>query len=187
MVSPTPTKNLNEKPSDILHRIANNDNTAVEQCLDVYGKLVWSIAKKYCNSNEDAEDATQDVFIDIWRNAGRFDAEKSAESTFIALIARRRLIDRVRKSYKRPQLLCADKILENQPTEEHKKLQMFVEVKEALQVLNNLKPQQKTIVQMAVFGGLSHNEISQITSLPIGTVKSQIRRGLQKIRHFLGG
>lgn len=187
MVSLTAAKNLNEKPSDILHRIANNDTTAVEQCLDVYGKLVWSIANKYCSSREDAEDATQDIFIDIWRNAGRFDAEKSAEISFIALIARRRLIDRVRKSYKRPQLLCADEILENQPTEEHKKLQMFIEVKEALQVLNNFQPQQKIVVQMAVFGGLSHTEISQITNLPIGTVKSQIRRGLQKIRHFIGG
>ncbi len=186
MVSSFSTKNQTKKDSDILHRIAIDDKTAVEQCLDVYGGLVWSLAKKYCYSREDVEDAVQDIFIDIWRYAGRFDPAKSPEISFIILIARRRLIDRVRKSNHRPQLFFSEEVLENRSSEDHKKLQLHIELKDALQGLNKLQPQQKAIVQMAIFSGMSHKEISQTTGIPFGTVKSQIRRGFQKIRKFVG-
>ncbi len=102
------------------------------------------------------------------------------------LIARRRLIDRVRKSNHRPQLFFAEEILENHSSDEHKKLQLHIELKDALQGLDKLHPQQKAIVQMAIFNGMSHKEISQTTGLPFGTVKSQIRRGFQKNRKFVG-
>lgn len=180
------TKNHTKTDSDILHRIAADDKTAIEQCLDVYGGLVWGLAKKYCFTREDAEDAVQEIFIDIWRYAGRFDAAKSPEISFIMLIARRRLIDRMRKSNHRPQLFFSEEILENRASEEHKKLQLHIELKDALQGLDKLHPQQKAIVQMAIFSGMSHKEISQRTGLPFGTVKSQIRRGFQKIRKFVG-
>ncbi len=88
----------------ILQRIAKKDKMAVEECFDKYGGLVWSIAKKFTNSREDAEDAVQDIFIDIWKYAGRFDAAKSAESSFIVLLARRRLIDRLRKFNRQPKV-----------------------------------------------------------------------------------
>lgn len=179
------TLNQPKKDSDILHRIANDDKTAVEQCLNVYGGLIWSIAKQYCYSREDAEDAVQDIFIDIWRNAGRFDAEKSPEISFITLIARRRLIDWVRKSKHRPQLCYFAETSDNQSNEDHRKLQLHIELTEALQVLKRLKPQQKEIVQMAIFSGMSHREISEMTGLPFGTVKSLIRRGLQKVREYI--
>lgn len=186
MASSFSTKNQTEKGSDILQRIAEDDKTAVEQCLNVYGGLVWALAKKYCYTREDIEDAVQDIFIDIWKYAGRFDAEKSPEVSFITLIARRRLIDRMRKSNHRPQLFFSEEVLQNQTSDEHKKLQLHIELKDALQGLDNLKPQQKAIVQMAIFSGMSHKEISQTTGIPFGTVKSQIRRGLQKIRRFVG-
>jgi len=186
MASSSSTANNTKKDSDILHRIANDDKTAVEECLNVYGGLVWSLAKKYCYSREDVEDAVQEIFIDIWRYAGRFDAKKSPEISFIMLIARRRLIDRMRKSNHRPQLVFSEEILETRSSDEHKKLQLHIELKDALQGLNKLHPQQKAIVQMAIFSGMSHREISQTIGLPFGTVKSNIRRGFQKIRKFVG-
>lgn len=186
MASSFSTENKTKKDSDILYRIANDDTTAVAQCLDVYGGLIWALARKYCHSREDAEDAVQEVFIDIWRYAGRFDAAKSPEISFIMLIARRRLIDRMRKSNNRPQLFFSEEILENQSSDEHKKLQMHVELKDVLEGLDKLKPQQKAIIEMAIFSGMSHREISQTIGIPFGTVKSQIRRGLQNIRQFVG-
>ncbi|HTK36951.1 MAG TPA: sigma-70 family RNA polymerase sigma factor, partial [Pyrinomonadaceae bacterium] len=80
----------------ILQRIAAGDRTAVQDCLDTYGGLVWSIARKMLRSNEDTEDAVQEIFVDIWKNAERYDDAQSSETTFIAMIARRRLIDRIR-------------------------------------------------------------------------------------------
>lgn len=166
----------------ILQRIAVEDKTAVEECLDKYGKLVWSLALNFLRSREDAEDAVQDIFIDIWKYAGRFDAEKSGEANFISLIARRRLIDRLRKLNRQPQTFFSEEILQNHSADSGQKLQNYIEAKEAVQHLNRLNPQQRKVIQMSIYSGMSQSEIAEITGLPLGTVKSLIRRGFQKIR-----
>src|SRR5215212_9595046 len=89
--------------TSILQRIAGGDQTAVQDCLNQYGNLVWYLVKKFNGNAEDAEDAAQEIFIDIWRNAARFDAAKAPEAAFITMIARRRLIDRLRKHKRRSQ------------------------------------------------------------------------------------
>src|SRR6202000_2241380 len=86
----------------MLQRIASGDSAAVRECIDQYGPLVWSIARRLSRTPSDAEDATQEVFLDIWRSAGRFDASQGSDKVFIAMIARRRLIDRLRKSSAEP-------------------------------------------------------------------------------------
>ena len=166
----------------ILQRIALEDKSAVEECLDKYGRLVWSIALSFLTSREDAEDAVQDIFIDIWKHAERFDANKSAESSFVALIARRRLIDNLRKLSRQPKAISSEEILYNYSADSDKKLQNQTEAKEIVRQLNQLNPQQRQVIQMSVYGGMSQSEIAESTGLPIGTVKSLIRRGFQKIR-----
>ena len=79
----------------ILQRIAKADKTAAKDCVDAYGNLVWAMARKYTDSLEEAETATLEIFRDIWKYAGRCDSTKFDEVTFIALIARRRLIKRL--------------------------------------------------------------------------------------------
>lgn len=80
------------KSLTILQRIANKDKTAVRDCIDTYGNFIWALARKFTSSTEEAEAATQEIFIDIWRYAERGDKAQSAENLLIALIARRRLI-----------------------------------------------------------------------------------------------
>lgn len=82
--------------SAILQKIARADKTAVEDCIDDYGNLVWALARKYSDSLEEAEAATEEIFLDIWRYAGRCDSANFDETFFIYLIARRRLIKRER-------------------------------------------------------------------------------------------
>lgn len=166
----------------ILQRIAAQDKTAVGDCLDKYGKLVWSIALNFLSSREDAEDAVQDIFIDIWKYAGRFDEEKSGEANFISLIARRRLIDRLRKSNRQPKTFFSEEVLQNQSSEADKKLQIYIEAKEAVHYLKQLNPQQQQVIKMSIYGGMSQSEIAEECGIPLGTVKSLIRRGFQKIR-----
>ncbi len=168
--------------TSILHRIALEDKMAVEECLDKYGKLVWSLALNFLNSREDAEDAVQDIFIDIWKYAGCFNAEKSGEANFISLIARRRLIDRLRKSNRQPQTFFSEEVLQNHSGDFDKKLQTHIEAKEAVQQLNRLNPQQRQVIQMSIYSGMSQSDIAEECGLPLGTVKSLIRRGFQKIR-----
>lgn len=76
----------------ILQRIGENDKTAVKECIDTYGNLIWALAKTFTASNEEAETAAQEIFIDIWQNAERFYQSQTSEKLLIAQIALRRLI-----------------------------------------------------------------------------------------------
>ncbi|GIU82258.1 MAG: RNA polymerase sigma factor [Pyrinomonadaceae bacterium] len=172
--------------NSILRRIASKDRSAVEECINVYGGLVWALARKMCPSREDAEDAVQEIFIDIWKNAERFDETQSSEATFIAMIARRRLIDRIRKN-KRQISTEAIEDLTKEPSESfNEQIHNSIEAKKVIEAFAQLRPQQKQVLHLAVFHGLSHQEIAKVTGMPIGTVKSHARRGLMKVREVLG-
>lgn len=73
----------------LLQRIAGGDSAAVSECITKYGALVWSLARRLSRTASDAEDATQEIFLDIWRSAGRFDPSQGSDQIFIAMIARR--------------------------------------------------------------------------------------------------
>ena len=81
----------------ILPRVAAGEPTALAECMERYGGLVWSIALRLTGSRADAEDAIQEIFIDLWKSAARFDGAVASEKAFVAMIARRRLIDRRRR------------------------------------------------------------------------------------------
>lgn len=170
----------------VLDRIANGDKTAVEDCLDNYGGLVWSLARRMLGNADEAEDAVQEIFIDIWKNAARYDESISSETTFIAMIARRRLIDRIRKQQRQIPADSLDEVNYEPKTESHKDLQLGVEAKQAAEAMENLRPEQQQILQLSICQGLSHQEISNVTGMPLGTVKTHARRGLLQIREYLG-
>lgn len=178
--------NRHHHPLSILQRIAENDKTAVKDCVEQYQNLVWDLTRKFTASGDDAEDAVQEIFIDIWKNAAKYDAEKSPEWAFVALIARRRLIDRLRKHYRRPRFASVEYDLEARASDAHLKLESRLEVRLAVEALNKLSEHENQIIRMSVCGGMSHPEIAETVGLPLGTVKTQIRRGLIKIRHSLG-
>ena len=170
----------------ILQRIAEGDKTAVQDCLDTYGGLVWSLARRMLPNVDEAEDAVQETFIDIWKNAERFDEKQASETTFVAMIARRRLIDRVRKYQRQVSADSLDDILVEPSVNFHQNMQVGVEAKEAAKELTKLRPEQRQVLQLSIYQGLSHQEISSLTGMPIGTVKTHARRGLLQIRENLG-
>jgi len=81
----------------LLPKVARGDQTAVVECLKRYQNLVWSLARRSCVDRESAEDAVQDIFLKLWKIADRYDASVASETTFVAMIARRTLIDLSRK------------------------------------------------------------------------------------------
>lgn len=170
----------------ILNRIANGDATGVEDCLDKYGGLVWSIARKMLRNSDDAEDAVQEIFVDIWKNAERFDPQKSSETTFIAMIARRRLIDKIRYSTRRISADSLDDVLLEPFTRADKAMQTSIEAEEAAKAMRALKPEQQQVLRLSIVQGMSHQEISNATGMPLGTVKTHVRRGLLHVREILG-
>ena len=84
--------NQTANPPTILQRVADRDQTVIKDCIDNYGNFVWALARKFTNSTEEAEAATQEIFIDIWRYAEWIDSKQYDENVLIGLIAKRRLI-----------------------------------------------------------------------------------------------
>lgn len=170
----------------ILQRIANGDRDAVEDCLKKYGGLVWSIARKMLRNSQEAEDAVQEIFVDIWKNAGRFDESKASETTFVAMIARRRLIDKIRHSARRISADSLDDILLEPFTDAGKTMQTGLEAEQAAEAMRNLRPEQQQVLKLSIVQGMSHQEISDATGMPLGTVKTHARRGILQVRELLG-
>jgi RNA polymerase sigma-70 factor, ECF subfamily len=170
----------------ILHRIATGDRTAVQECMKAYGGLVWSLARRSLRNPDDAEDVVQEVFLEIWKSAAKFDPARSSETTFIAMIARRRIIDRLRFDSRRINPDALDDMAAEPSDGSEGKLQLSVEAREAAKALNTLRPEQRTVLQMAIVQGMSHQEISEATGMPLGTVKTHMRRGILQARMHLG-
>ncbi len=170
----------------ILKRIASGDKTAVQECLDTYGGLVWSLARRMSPNSDDAEDAVQEIFIDVWKNAARFDEAQASETTFVAMIARRRLIDRLRKTNRQPNIDSLEDVLAEPAGSKNTDMQMYVEAKEAAQAMKKLRPEQRQILHLWIVQGFSHQEIADALTMPLGTVKTHARRGLLQVREFLG-
>ncbi|MEL6311392.1 MAG: sigma-70 family RNA polymerase sigma factor [Pseudomonadota bacterium] len=170
----------------VLPRIAGGDESAVQDCLDRFGGLVWSLARRMCRNQQEAEDAVQDIFVEVWKNAGRYKAELASEATFVAMIARRRLIDRRRKDARTPDNTA---LPEGTPDRGSgivgSALGESEDVEMAREVLTHLTQDQQRVLQLAIFYGLSHEKISQSTGLPLGTVKTHARRGLIRVRQLI--
>lgn len=170
----------------ILKRIASGDKTAVQDCLNNYGGLVWSLARRLSPNADEAEDAVQEIFIDIWKNAARFDETQASETTFVAMIARRRLIDRLRKTNRQPNIDSLEDVLTEPANGKSNDLQLCVEAQEAAEAMKNLRPEQRQILHLSIVQGFSHQEIADALKMPLGTVKTHARRGLIQVRELLG-
>lgn len=168
----------------VLPRIAAGDPAAVPDCIARYGGLVWSLARRFLGNAADAEDAVQDVFVELWKNAARFDPKKAAEPTYVTMIARRRLIDKKRRAGRVPP---AQPLGEEPPaTPAPARLDIEDEAARAAAALTELRDDERRVIQMAVYRGMTHEEIASATGLPVGTVKTHIRRGLIRVRERLG-
>lgn len=170
----------------ILARVAAGDERAVRECVAAFGGMLWTLAQRWSSDAADAEDAVQEIFYEIWKHAARFDPAKASERGFVAMIARRRLIDRARK---RQREVTLDAMPEgfDAPDESPDHGEQVVGVMEARAVLEQLTPLQRRFIERHLLDGRTHEEIAQESSVPLGTVKSHIRRGLLKARALLMG
>lgn len=158
----------------------------MEECLATYGGLVWSLARRMSRNPSDVEDAAQEVFIDVWRNAARFDSAAGSEATFVATIARRRLIDRHRRRTREIETAPIDEVAPI-PARDDDALAREEEAARVRKHFKRLRPVERAVLELATYHGLSHAEIADATKLPLGTVKTHARRGLQRLRALLEG
>ena len=172
--------------TSVLERIALGDPEAVRDGMEQFGGLVWSLARRLCPNPSDAEDAVQEVFIDVWQHAGRFDPTAGTEAAFVATIARRRLIDRHRRTRRDADLLPLADEAHLPPRPDDDGLLVRDEAARARSHMARLKPHERRVLELTIDRGLSQAEIAEATDLPIGTVKTHARRGLERLRRLLG-
>ena len=171
----------------VLERIAAGDASAVDECLDQFGGLVWSLARRYCSSSADAEDVTQEIFVQLWQQADRYDSAVASEATFIATIARRRLIDHRRRVSRQPVVTTDEEpgFAANEETPAVR-IELSDEAAKANRCMDHLSEAQRDVLVMSVSDGQSHQVISDRLSMPLGTVKSHARRALLQLRRCMG-
>jgi len=129
-----------------------------------------------------AEDAVQEIFFEIWKVAQRFDPAKGTEVAFIATLTRRRLIDRVRRQGRRQEdFALVEEPVATSSLPEHE-LAGREDLQRAKELVASLQPQAREAIELSLYHGLTHIEVSTRMNIPLGTAKSLIRRGLDQIR-----
>jgi RNA polymerase sigma factor (sigma-70 family) len=181
VISDTTSKSW-QMSSGLLVRIAAGDRDAVEECLARYGELVWALSRKYLSNRAEAEELVQEIFIDLWRHAGRFDERVASELTFVTMIARRRLIDFRRKRQRTISTTQIPSELDRATVSVEDSLELGEEADWAREQFGQLRPIERKVLEMAIDGGLSYSQIADALDMPLGTVKTTARRGLMHLR-----
>lgn len=170
----------------LLARVAAGDPSAVRECVAEFGGLVWALARRWSPDPMEAEDAVQEIFFDLWRSAARFDPARASERGFVSVVARRRLIDRARKRRREVALEEWPETFDVAGSDPDVAETVSTAVA-AEAILARLSPVQRQLLERHLLHGRTHDEIARETSLPLGTVKSHIRRGLMQARALLAG
>jgi RNA polymerase sigma-70 factor (ECF subfamily) len=168
----------------ILPKVAAGRTGAVDECLSRYGGLVWSLARRQSPNQADAEDAVQEIFIDLWHSAARFDERVASEVTFVAMIARRRLIDRRRKLGRTVDTTALSPAVDPPTPPAGDPVAFQEEAARAREQLQQLKPDERKVIELAIDRGLSSSQIADQLDMPLGTVKTNARRGMIRLREL---
>jgi RNA polymerase sigma-70 factor, ECF subfamily len=172
----------------LVQRLLQKDVRAFEQLYDRHSKIVYGLVLRILQQASTAEEVVQDVFLQLWRNAGRYEAARGPFVPWLLTLARNRALDNLRLKSER------QRRLEDQ-TEELPSIAQAPEYEKALDekrraevvrsLMSSLGAKQKKAIEMAYFEGLSHSEIAAALHEPLGTVKSWIRNGLLRLKEGL--
>lgn len=168
-------------PADlaIVTGLKSGDQGAMADLYDRYSSIVYAVALRVLGDTGAAEDVLQEVFLQLWRNPGAFDAARGSLASWLAVITRNRAIDSLRK--RRPETDIEDVVLSVAPdlAGEAERTRAAEKVRG---VLSAMAAGQRAALEMAYWEGMSHSEIAAKTGEPLGTVKTRIRAGLMALR-----
>ena len=175
-------------PDSLLALVAQGDQAAFAKLYDQMAPRVLGLVRRLLRDHAQSEEVTQEIFLEIWQNAPRFDSSKGTAVTWIMTMTHRRAVDRVRSAQSsrdrdtkigiRDYDADYDNVSETVQTRiEHER------VEKAMQRLTEL---QRQAVSLAYYGGYSHSEVAKLLSVPIGTVKTRLRDGMIRLRDELG-
>ena len=167
----------------LMHRVAAGDEEAIGELYDRFAPLVFKVAWQFHPSHAEAEDAVQEIFIRLWQTADRFDPRRAKLVTWVMLIARRHLIDRLRRSSVRPRPGSLESDISEAPPESGGTPAEKEEANQAiLDRIAELPELQRTVIERAYLQGYTLREVSDQLEVPLGTIKSALSRGLARLR-----
>jgi RNA polymerase sigma-70 factor, ECF subfamily len=171
----------NPEPNDgaLIAAIHAGNQDAMAQLYARYSPVVYAVALRVLGDTAAAEDVLQEIFMQLWRKPGSFDSGRGNLAPWLAVIARNRAVDQLRK--RRPQIEISETIVSVEPdlAGEADRSRAMEKVRA---VLKEMPAAQRSSLEMAYFEGYSHSEISEKTGEPLGTIKTRIRTGLMLLR-----
>ncbi len=179
---------------EMIARIGRGDQGAFSALYDRLSGPLYSLAMNMLGDAAEAQDALQDVFLQIWSRAGTYDPEQSSVFSWTVLLTRSRVIDRLRARGRRLRIVVGSTEDEDKPTDvadasttesAADAAEKNDEAARVRSVLNNLSSEQREAIELAFFGNLTHHEIAARLGQPLGTIKARIRRGLLNLRQRL--
>jgi RNA polymerase sigma factor (sigma-70 family) len=166
---------------------AAGDQAGLRRLYDLTSAKLFGICLRICGDREAAEDVLQEVYVKIWRRAAAFDAQRASPISWMAMIARNAALD-WRRASRRYDTLPEDAIpsvADDAPLADAS-LEQAEARRRLLACLDRLDPQQSAAIRRAFLDGLTYQQLAETTATPLGTVKSWIRRGMQKLKECLG-
>jgi len=173
--------------SAALRRVAGGDRAALRLVYDETSAKLFGVCLRILNDRSEAEDVLQDVYLNVWRKAASFDENRASPITWLVAIARNRAIDRVRSgtgSRFRAPIEAADDVPDPAPIAAET-IESAQESRRLYACLEELETRQQAAIRAAYIDGLTYEELAERSNVPLGTMKSWIRRGLAKLRRCL--
>ncbi|WP_027892364.1 RNA polymerase sigma factor [Calidithermus chliarophilus] len=176
-----------EPDSDLIRQVAQGDETALEELYRRYGGKVYALLLHVLGGREEAEEVLQDSFVQLYKEARRYDPQRGGVSTFLFTIARNLALSRLRARRARPQ-----KVLDHDLHDPEQELGLWHEHDPTDRVLvqralAQLAPEDRRLLEESFYWGYSHSELAERHAMPLGTVKTRVRRALLRLREFLEG
>ncbi len=175
-------------PDDLLARVADGDQAAFSDLYDLISGRVLGLVTRLLRDRAQSEEVTQEVFLEVWQQATRFDRKRGTAASWILTMAHRRAVDRVRASQSSHDrdTKIGIRDLEAGYDQVSESVEIRIEHERVSRALGKLTEFQRQAVQLAYYGGYSHSEMAEHLGVPIGTVKTRLRDGMIRLRDEMG-
>ncbi len=181
-------KEPRDDPVHLIQQIARGDREAFGHFYDRYASLAFTFAARLLRDRSDADDVLQEVFLQVWRQAKSYSQDKGSPEAWIITITRSRAIDKLRSKRRRERSFVA--VEDPAGAEYGGKVESGAKESEARLIVNSalarLPEAQRKVLEMAYFDGLTQSEIAARLAEPLGTIKTRMRSGIERLREFLG-
>ena len=174
---------------ELMGLVRDGEVGAFEVIFDRHASAAFSLAYRMCGRRAAAEDIVQDAFLSLWRSGGGYDPRRGSVRSWVLSVVHNRAIDAFRRQGSRDRRDVADEgIAERLPAPDatDAEVERRDDARQVRTALDELPPDQRRVIELAYFGGFTHNQIAEMLDLPPGTVKGRMRLGLTKMRYVLG-